>query len=629
MSLTSENVSTKIIPLRKVSTERLNFDSQSTNADEDEGEEPQETQELMEKGAISSSLYKKYFQAGASVAMLVFLIFSIILAQAASNGSDLWVKYWTNNEELRYKNEINQMIGESVVNGNLAPSDNSSLNPLYEKFIEDNSTAFDDFDKNSTEIYEDLLDITTFPTIVSDGKKIVKDEEILSQTIYIWIYTVFILGSIFLTTFRSLLFFKICMNASKNLHNTMFGNVLQATMRFFDTNPSGRILNRFSKDMGTIDEMLPRAMMDAIQIFMVMLGILIMVFIVTPWMIFPTAFLAVLFYYIRVIYLASAQDIKRLEGITRAPVFSHITASFSGLSTIRVCKAQEMVIKEFDVLQDQHTGAWTLFLATSEAFGFYLDLLSVIFLTIVTFQFLILDDGNTLSGDVGLVISQSLILTGMLQYGMRQTAEVANQMTSVERVLQYTKLDKEGPFETDPTKRPHRDWPQNGAVQFTKTSLRYVPEEAPVLRDLNFDIKPGEKVGIVGRTGAGKSSLITALFRLAPIEGSVTIDKVDTKAIGLKDLRSKISIIPQEPVLFSSSVRNNLDPFCKSEDAALWKALEDVELKEVVESLDQEVTEGGSNFSAGQRQLICLARAILRNNKILVMDEATANVDPQ
>lgn len=519
----------------------------------------------------------------------------VLLAQAVSNCCDLWLKYWTNEEEFYYKNQLDQIINGSLI------TNGDSLNET-------------DFNLNINQTLEG---------------KYFKDDRQISKSTYIWIYTVFILGSIILTTFRSLLFFKICMNASKNLHNTMFGNVLQATMRFFDTNPSGRILNRFSKDMGTVDELLPRAMMDAIQIFMVMSGILIMVFIVTPWMILPTIFLAALFYYIRRVYLAGAQDIKRLEGVTKAPVFSHITATFSGLTTIRVCKAQAMVTKEFDVLQDQHTGTWILFLATSEAFGFYLDLLSVIFLAIVTFQFLIFDDGNTPSGDVGLVISQSLILTGMLQYGMRQTAEVANQMMSVERVLQYTKLDKEGPFESEPTKKPHRDWPREGSVSFENVNLRYVPNEEPVLKELQFEIKAGEKVGIVGRTGAGKSSLIAALFRLAPFDGSVIVDKINVKYIGLWDLRRNISIIPQDPVLFSSTVRNNLDPFNKNEDAALWKALEDVELKDSVKDLDGEVNEGGVNFSAGQRQLICLARAILRNNKILVMDEATANVDPQ
>ncbi|KAK4879098.1 hypothetical protein RN001_007244 [Aquatica leii] len=619
----------------------LSVISRDSTIEEDDENEPHETQELMEKGAISSSLYLAYMKAGGPIILLLFFLFTLILAQIACNASDLWVTSWTNAEEQRVLfnatnnvseniSKFDKLIATDILNAsdvtNLNSTDTNNLvNLLPTEYPTDLNESFTT-DEIATTTYSEL---STLPNLnLKNDSARMETNEIYSTPTYIYVYTVLILLAIVLTTFRSVLFLKICMNASRGLHDTMFSNVLRATMRFFDTNPSGRILNRFSKDMGAVDEILPKALLDTFQIFMVMSGILVMVFIVTPWMILPTAILAFLFYIFRVIYLATAQDIKRLEGITRAPAFSHVSASLSGLTTIRASGAQSMITKEFDEIQDQHTGAWFLFLAASETFGFYLDVISIVFLAIVTFQFLIFDDGTTLSGHVGLVISQSLILSGMLQFGMRQTAEVASQMTSVERIMQYTRLDKEGPLESMPTKKPHRDWPQHGRVEFKNVVLSYIPGEI-VLNNLNFVIEPGEKVGIVGRTGAGKSSLIAALFKLAPCEGTITIDDVNINDIGLHDLRSKISIIPQEPVLFSASLRHNLDPLNKCDDKLLWKALEDVELKYTIDNLSQEVKEGGSNFSTGQRQLLCLARAVIRNNKILVMDEATANVDHQ
>jgi ATP-binding cassette subfamily C (CFTR/MRP) protein 4 len=583
----------------------------STVPDEDDEAEPQETQELMEKGAIPTSTYWEYYRAGGSIALFLFVLILLLVAQASCNAGDLWLTYWTNMEQSLSNTS---QISNGVDNNNTGMSN-----------VTDGEVMTTE---ETTTLYADNFTDATNPTFALIPPDLTKPDAALSQTTYIWIYSVLILLSIVLTTSRSLLFFKICMNASKRLHNSMFANILQATMRFFDTNPSGRILNRFSKDMGAMDELLPRATIEAIQIFLVMSGILIMVFIVTPWMIGTAIVLGLLFYWFRIIYLATVQDVKRLEGITRAPVFSHVSASLYGLPTIRSANAQSMIINEFDSLQDQHSGSWFLFIASSETFGFYLDIISMVFLTIVTYQFLIFDDGTTKSGNVGLVISQSLILTGMLQYGVRQAADVASNMTSVERILQYTKLDKEGPFESLPTKKPPRDWPQQGHVVFRNAYLSYAPEEPPVLKNLNVEILPAEKVGIVGRTGAGKSSLISALFRLTKVEGAIEIDRVNIQFIGLNDLRSHISIIPQEPVLFSNTLRYNLDPFEKCDDATLWRALEDVELKDAVDGLDQRVNEGGSNFSAGQRQLICLARAIVRNNRILVLDEATANVDP-
>lgn len=399
-------------------------------------------------------------------------------------------------------------------------------------------------------------------------------------------------------------------------------------MRFYDTNPSGRILNRFSKDMGSVDELLPKATLDASQIILSLIGTIVVTVIVNPMFLIPLCALGIVFVFVRRIFLKTSKNIKRLEGITRSPVFSHLAASLAGLPTIRAFGAQNELIREFDAHQDIHTASFYMFITCSSAFGFALDLLCLIFVFIVVFSFLVVEQAAF--GDrVGLAITQSMALTGMMQWGIRQSAEVANFMMSVERLLEYRDLDSE----RQPPKPQTTgvNWPEAGRIEFRNVTYRYFEGATAVLKELSFEIQPREKIGIVGRTGAGKSSLIGALFRLAKVEGEILIDGVNTANIMLEQLRSKVSIIPQDPVLFSGTLRRNLDPFEDYPDAQLWGALEQVELKELANTpagLQMAVAAGGSNFSVGQRQLICLARAILRNNRILVLDEATANVDP-
>ncbi|KAG6458672.1 hypothetical protein O3G_MSEX010994 [Manduca sexta] len=357
---------------------------------------------------------------------------------------------------------------------------------------------------------------------------------------------------------------------------------------------------------------------------MVMMGILVMVAIVSPYMLLTTAGCGIVMYIWTLVYLSTAQAIKRVEGVSRSPVFSHVSASMAGLPTVRSCNAEAMLRDQFDDKQDVHTAAWYLMLITNTAFSIWLSLVSAFYVVVVAYTFLLKDDGSTKSGNVGLAISQGLILVNMVQYGIKQATEVVSQMTSVERLVQFTSL----PLENTAGPAPPKSWPQRARLVFKDLYLRYDADAEPVLKGLNIVVESGWKVGVVGRTGAGKSSLISALFRLAPIEGNIYIDDVETGDIALKELRAKISIIPQEPVLFSASLRYNMDPFDKYSDAEIWKALEEVELKNSVTSLSASVASGGSNFSAGQRQLLCLGRAALARNKLLVLDEATANVDP-
>nr|XP_023021441.1 probable multidrug resistance-associated protein lethal(2)03659 [Leptinotarsa decemlineata] len=566
----------------------------------------------------NASPFFQYLKATNSLCLVFTLIFFLFLAQAASTVTDYFVAFWTEQENVRYSNNsiiVQTQLASTITKVNHLEDRGMSLyyynhskeiNLSTERHIFSQDDLFDKVQLNDT-IYN-----------------------LLKTTYAMYLYGALVLAAIILTITRSLLMYKVCMLSSKNLHATMFHVLLTAPMRFFDENPSGRILNRFSKDMGAIDEILPRVLMDATQITMIICGIVVNVGLSNPYITIAMAIVGALFWQIRKWYISSSRILKLIEGATKSPVFTHITSTLNGIPTIRASKAEQVLIDEFDDHQDVHTSAWFMTIASIDFFGLWLDILCLIFIACVTFSFVVMQSYSAVSGSfVGLAVTQSLTLCGMLQFGMRQTAEVVNQLTSVERVLQYTKIKSEKPFETPKDKMPPKTWPSMGKIEFRDLSLKYVNEEPPVLKNLEFTVQPGEKIGIVGRTGAGKSSLISALFRLAPIEGSVLIDDVDTKNLGFIDLRRSISIIPQEPSLFAATMRYNLDPFNEFDDAKLWKALEEVELKDAMDTLDFSVAEGGANFSLGQRQLVCLARATLRKNKILIMDEATANVDPR
>ncbi|XP_053601473.1 ATP-binding cassette sub-family C member 4-like [Plodia interpunctella] len=528
-------------------------------------------EEERQSGNLRWEVVRAYFTSGGNIFFIMFTVFMVLLAAASGASVDYWVSFWSN-----------QMA-------------------IYEEGL-------------GGEEMDPGLDVQVGPFTTGQ---------------YIIIHGCIVVSCILLTHFRVLPFVSLCVSASKNLHNRMFSTMTKGIMRFFDTSSSGRILNRFTKDMGALDEILPRTLLDVFQIYSTLLAILVLNAIALYWTLIPSAVLLICFFFFVKIYMKTAQGVKRLEGTTKSPVFGMVTSSLNGIATIRAAGAQQRLIADFDKHQDLHTAAWNGYLGGGSAFGLYLDTMCLVYLSCVIFVFLFLDFGDAISvGSVGLAVTQSNTLTAMLQHGARMLVEFIAQLTSVERVLEYTRIETEPNLFQGQMTAPAQ-WPSAGHIEFQRVFLRYAPDEDPVLKDLNIVFQSGWKVGIVGRTGAGKSSLISALFRFAYIDGTISIDGMDTSLVGRQELRSKISIIPQEPVLFSATIRYNLDPFNIYSDDDLWRALEQVDMKSSIPSLDFKVTEGGSNFSVGQRQLMCLARAVLRSNKILIMDEATANVDPQ
>uniref|UniRef100_A0A673JK08 Multidrug resistance-associated protein 4-like n=1 Tax=Sinocyclocheilus rhinocerous TaxID=307959 RepID=A0A673JK08_9TELE len=467
-------------------------------------------------------------------------------------------------------------------------------------------------------------------TIGTNGTFGTNTTQELNLDFYLGIYAGLTGATVIFGFMRFLIMFNALVNSAETLHNRMFNSILRTPVRFFDINPIGRILNRFAKDIGHLDSLLPWTFVDFIQVFLQIIGVIAVASSVIPWILIPVIPLLIAFLFLRRYFLRTSRDVKRIESTTRSPVFSHLSSSLQGLWTIRAFKAEERFQQTFDAHQDLHSEAWFLFLTTSRWFAVRLDGMCSVFVTITAFGCLLLKDSMK-AGDVGLALSYAVTLMGMFQWGVRQSAEVENLMTSVERVVEYTELESEAPWETQ--KRPPPDWPNRGLITFDRVNFSYSSDGPVVLKNISAMFRPREKVGIVGRTGAGKSSLISALFRLMEPEGKILVDGVLTSEIGLHDLRQKMSIIPQDPVLFTGTMRKNLDPFSQHSDHDLWNALKEVQLKAAVEELpaklETELAESGSNFSVGQRQLVCLARAILRKNRILIIDEATANVDPR
>ncbi|KAI8822919.1 P-loop containing nucleoside triphosphate hydrolase protein [Fimicolochytrium jonesii] len=524
------------------------------------------SKETLTVGSISGDAYYKYFSSGSSVLTTVTLIIMLIAGEAIMDVGNWWLSRWSQSNEEGKRNATNA-----------------------------------------------------------------------------WVFTIFVFVTVVVSMFRALLFFFVSWRAGKVLFQKMVASVFKVQMSFFQNNPHGRLMNRFSKDINLLDEMLPQTFFDFIQCAFMVVGTLVISVVVIPYLLVLVPFIALAFYFLRTAYIETSRQIKRIEAVTRSPVYSSFPSTIEGLSTVRAFSAERQFEDRFVNLQNDNTSKYFMFLSCARWLGFRLDVGSALFLAVIAFAAVGLRDSMGLRpGLIGLLLSYVLQLTGLLQWCVRQSAEVENYMVSVERVLEYTDLPPEETEEDIKRSRavhaatngqPPESWPSGGEVKLSGMSLTYPGTAKPVLRGITKTIPAGTKVGIVGRTGAGKSSFLQALFRIVnpTPEGCVVIDGIKTSDVCLQDLRSRISIIPQEPFCFKGNLRFNVDPFGTVPDDVIWKVLGVVELKDRVANgpgkLDAEVAENGGNWSVGERQLICLARAILRNTKLIVMDEATSAVD--
>ncbi|XP_076628531.1 ATP-binding cassette sub-family C member 10 [Colletes latitarsis] len=531
-------------------------------------------EEFSEKGTVRLGVYACYVKAvGRYLAIIIVL--SMFLMQSSKNITDLWLSYWATHINTTAKNTTD-----------------SSKPPRLEYFFDNNN---------------------------------------LSTNYYLTVYAILALFNSLFTLMRAFMFAYGGIQAAIAIHKQLLKVVIRAKAVFFDIQPFGRIINRFSSDTYTIDDTLP---FIANILFAQLFGLFATVIVTTyglPWILLILAPLVPVYHWIQNHYRLTSRELKRLSSMALSPLYTHFNETLHGLSTIRAFRTVPRFKQENELSLEVSQKTQFASIAVSQWLALRLQLIGVIVLAavsniaVIQYQYNIADPGL-----IGLVITYALSITGLLSGVVNAFTETEREMIAIERVKQYL---ENVPLETIKGDNPPYAWPSQGVVEFREVILKYRDDLVPSLNGITFATRPAEKIGVVGRTGAGKSSLFVSLFRLVEItSGSIFIDNVNVRTLKLNALRSRLTIIPQNPYLFSGTIRENLDPLNQYPDLHIYKALEKCQVHSLVYrlgGLGAALEESGSNLSAGQRQLFCLVRAVLHNAKIICIDEATANVDQE
>lgn len=479
--------------------------------------------------------------------------------------------------------------------------------------------------------YADLQQLWTIWTLGSNQTSMMAYKEPVNVDYYLGIYALISLVFLSAAVTRMAIAFAGSLKASRNLYKKLLRRVLYATTRFFDSTPAGRIQNRFSKDMETIDTEVGPALMAFVSLLLQSLTVIVVIVYIMPLFIGAAVLITAIYYAIGVFYLASSRELKRLDSLTRSPIYTSFGEMLNGVTTVRAYADERRFMVDNLKRTDTHNRPFFYLWVANRWLSIRIDFAGAL-VSFLTALFIMLNRDHIDAGLAGLSLGYALTFSEFILWVVRLSSVCEMNMNSVERIQEYLDIEQEPPAVIE-DHRPPKDWPQNGSIEVQKLSLRYAADLDPVLKDVTFDVKSREKIGIVGRTGAGKSTLATALFRfIEPLGGNIIIDGVNIAELGLADLRRNLTIITQDPILFTGTIRNNLDIFDEYSDADIFESLERCQLlsdepSNVFRNLETAVQEGGKNFSQGQRQLMCLARALLRKPTVLVMDEATASID--
>ncbi|XP_069919261.1 ATP-binding cassette sub-family C member 11 [Oryctolagus cuniculus] len=529
--------------------------------------------EEMEKGSLSWRVYHSYIQAAGGYVVFIPVFLLVGMSVFLTTFNFWWLSYW-----------LQQGSGTNSSRG----SNSSSADP------------------------GDILDNPQLP-------------------FYKLVYGLSALLLICVAVSFSLTFTKVTRRASTVLHNQLCSKVWCGLMSFFDTTPIGRLLNCFAGDLNDLDQCLPMVAEEFLILSLLMVSVLLVISVLSVYILLmaTTVITVCLIFYTK--FKRAINVFKRLENYSRSPLCSHILTSLHGLSSIHVYGRVEDFISQFKRLTDAQNNYLLLFLYSTRWVALRMEFMTNL-VTLAVALFVAFDISSTSYSYQIMALSMVVQLASNFQATTRTGSETEAYFTAAERILQYLRLCvSEAPLHVEDVRCPP-EWPQRGEITFQDYHLRYRDNTPIVLKGINLTIRGQEVVGIVGRTGSGKSSLGTALFRLAePTAGRILIDGVDVCSLGLQDLRSQLAVIPQDPILLSGTIRFNLDPFGRHTDEQIWAVLERTFLSATIskfpEGLQAAVVENGENFSVGERQLLCIARALLCSSKIIFIDEATASID--